>query len=79
MAGTYISAKARARTHDNRISRPRLLPLSYGGGVGVSCCVFFFNSFVSYLYVSGSGSVTSVGKERAKLFAIVYLHLCGFC
>ena len=41
--------------------------------------VVFFNSFVSYLYVSGSGSVTSVGKERAKLFAIVYLHLCGFC
>ena len=26
-------------------------------------------SFVGYLYVSGSGSITSVGKERANLSA----------
>ena len=33
----------------------------------------------SYLYVSCRGSITSVGKERANLSAIVYLSLCGFC
>ena len=31
-----------------------------------------------YLYVSCSGSITSVGEERASLSAIVYLLLCGF-
>ena len=30
-------------------------------------------SFVGYLYVSGSGSITWVGEERANLSAIVYL------
>ena len=30
-------------------------------------------SFVVYLYVSGSGWITSVGEERANLSAIVYL------
>ena len=30
-------------------------------------------SFVVYLYVSGSGSITSVGEERAKLSAVVNL------
>ena len=29
--------------------------------------------------VSGSGSITSVGEERANLSAAVYLYLCGFC
>ena len=29
--------------------------------------------FVVYFYVSGSGSITSVGEERANLFAVVYL------
>ena len=29
--------------------------------------------FVGYLYVSCSGSITSVGEERANLSAIVYL------
>ena len=33
--------------------------------VGVSCRILY--SLVSYLYVSCSGSVTSVGKERANL------------
>ena len=46
-------------------------------GVGVSYRILF--SFVGYLYVSGSESVTSVGEERANLSAIVYLYLCGFC
>ena len=32
-----------------------------------------------YLYVSCSGSITSVGEERAYLSAIVYLYLCRFC
>ena len=26
-----------------------------------------------------SGSITSVGEERANLSAVVYLQLCGFC
>ena len=30
-------------------------------GVGVSCCTLY--SIVSYLYVSCSGSITSVGEE----------------
>ena len=40
-------------------------------GVGVSCSILY--SSVVYLYVSGSGSITSVGEERANLSAIVYL------
>ena len=40
-------------------------------GVGVSCR--YLHSFVVYLYVSGSGSITSVGEERANLSAVVYL------
>ena len=35
-------------------------------------CRFLYSS-VGYSYVSGSGSVTSVGEERANLSAIVYL------
>ena len=46
-------------------------------GVGVSCRILY--SIVSYLYVSCSGSITSVGEERANLSAIVYLLICGFC
>ena len=40
-------------------------------GVGVSCRNLYH--FVVYLYVSGSGSITSVGEERANLSAVVYL------
>ena len=40
-------------------------------GVGVSCRILY--SFVGYLYVSGNGSITSVGEERANFSAIVYL------
>ena len=39
-------------------------------GVGVSCILY---CSVGYLYVSGSGSITLVGEERANLSAIVYL------
>ena len=46
-------------------------------GVGVSCRNLYY--FVVYLYVSGSGSITSVWEERANLSAVVYLSLCGFC
>ena len=46
-------------------------------GVGVSCRNLY--SFVVYLYVNGSGSITSVGEKRASLSAVVYLWLCGFC
>ena len=41
--------------------------------------VYVLHSIVSYLYVSCSGSITSVGEERANLSAIVYLYSCGFC
>ena len=40
-------------------------------GVCVLCRVLYF--IVSYLYVSCSGSITSVGEERAYLSAIDYL------
>ena len=40
-------------------------------GVCVSCLYLY--SFVVYLYVSGNGSITSVGKERANLSAGVNL------
>ena len=36
-------------------------------------------SFVVYLYVNGSRSITSVGEKRDNLSAVVYLYLCGFC
>ena len=39
--------------------------------LGVSCRNLY--SFVVYLYVNGSGSITSVGEERANLSAVVYL------
>ena len=39
-------------------------------GVGVSCRNLY--SFVVYLYVYGSGSITSVREERANLSAVVY-------
>ena len=37
--------------------------------VGVSCILYYF---VVYLYVSGSGSITSIGEERANFSAVVY-------
>ena len=40
-------------------------------GVGASCRILY--CFAVYLYVSGSGSITSVGEERANLSAVVYL------
>ena len=39
--------------------------------VGVSCRNLY--SFVVYLYVNGSGSITLVGEERANLSTVVYL------
>ena len=38
--------------------------------VGASCRILYY--FVVYLYVSVSGSITSVGEERANLSAVVY-------
>ena len=40
-------------------------------GVDVSCRNLY--SFVAYLYVNGSGAITSVGEERGNLSAVVYL------
>ena len=34
---------------------------------------FFSQMHICYLYVNGSGSITSVGGERANLSAVVYL------
>ena len=53
---------------------PRLLAtdrylMSFGVG-GLRRILYFI---VIYLYLSCSGSITSVGEERANLFAIVYL------
>ena len=45
-------------------------------GVCVSCRILY--SFVGYLYVGGSGSITSVKEERANLSASVYLLLERF-
>ena len=42
-----------------------------GFGVGVSCRILY--SIDSYLYISCSGSITSVGEERANLSAVVCL------
>ena len=39
-------------------------------GVGVSCRILY--SFVGYLYVSGSGSVTSVGEERELIYLLLF-------
>ena len=53
-----------------------------GGGFGVVPTKCFWRrcfscrklySFVVYLYVNSSGSITSVGEERANLSAVVYL------
>ena len=47
-------------------------------GVGVSCRILY--SSVGYLYVSGyrSGSITSVGEERANLH-VLFTCIRGFC
>ena len=45
-------------------------------GVGVSCRNLY--SFVVYLYVSGSRSITSVGEERANLSAVVFPVIMWF-
>ena len=39
--------------------------------MSVSCRILY--SVVVYLYVSGSGSIISVGEERANLSVVVYL------
>ena len=41
-----------------------------GFGVGVSCRNLY--SFVVYLYVNGSGSITSVGKERELICLLLF-------
>ena len=41
--------------------------------IGVSVSYRILNSIVSYLYVSCSGLITSVGEEGANLSAFVYL------
>ena len=45
-------------------------------GVGVSCRILY--SFVAYLYVRRSGSITSVGEERANLSAVFLLVIMWF-
>ena len=40
-------------------------------GVGVSHRILY--SFLVHLYVNGSGSITSVGDEKAYLSVVVYL------
>ena len=45
-------------------------------GVGVSCRILY--SFVGYLYVSGSGSITSVREEREIRFCYCSLVIIWF-
>ena len=45
--------------------------VTFAFGVGVSCHILY--SSLSYLYVSCSGLINSVGEERANLSASVYL------
>ena len=44
--------------------------------VGVSCRILY--SFVVYLYVSGSGSITSVGEERKLICLDQLLFTCNY-
>ena len=37
------------------------------------CFMSYFVFYFSYLYVSNSGSITTVGEENANMSAIVYL------
>ena len=48
-----------------------LTNLDYICNFQLSCRELY--TFVVYLYVNGSGSITSVGDERANLSAVVYL------
>ena len=64
----------RTHNHINRFLRTTVLLIAVilnAVGVGVSCRNLY--SFVVYLYVYSSESITSVGKERANLSAVVYL------
>ena len=47
-----------------------VLFLLYVFGVGVSCRNLYF--FVVYLYVNGSGSITSVGEERELMCLLLF-------
>ena len=38
----------------------------------------YFVFFVVYLYVSGSGSITTVGEERANLPPVVFFVIMWF-
>ena len=42
-------------------------------GVGILCRNLYSFVVNLYIYVNGSGSITSVGEERANLSAVVYL------
>ena len=46
-------------------------------GVGDSCRILY--SFDGYLYVSGSGSITSVLENFAYFSAVAYVKLFGIC
>ena len=47
-------------------------------GVGTSCRILY--SSVGYLYVNGSGPISSVGEERELLCLLLFTcNLCGFC
>ena len=63
----FVRAKSHFQMNDLVKSLPREtdLFLEYGG---VSCRTLY--AFGVYLYVNGSGSITSVGEERANLSAV---------
>ena len=41
--------------------------------INMSCRILYSFVVYLYMYVSRSGSITSVGEERANLSAVVYL------
>ena len=56
--------------HYRYIFQPCHYILRYVFGVGVSCRNLY--SFVVYLYVNGSGSITSVGEERELICLLLF-------
>ena len=38
----------------------------------------YLHSFVGYLYVSGSGSITSVGEKRELICLLVFTCACNY-
>ena len=69
--GLLQSTRHPFKSRDLALSRQVNRQSQRNRAIGVSCRTLY--SFVVYLYVNGSGSITSVVEERANLSAVVYL------